>query len=111
MDRAERRRRTRVKVASRVRVLKRAAMLDLPEEQHLKNEKDRQELLRKYESIRAYRIGRCKHMHPFDCGRPRCGVCSRHKRHRISETPQELKAVISQNEWLRELSERRSEAG
>lgn len=111
MDRAERRRRTHVKVASRLRVLKWSGMLDLPRIQVGNCQPGTSEHLTTWEGMKDHLIGRCKNMHPFDCGRPRCGVCSGHKRLRSSDTFQEVSAIVSQNEWLHEIGSDRPDVG
>jgi len=89
MSRAERRRRAFLKVASRVRVLGTTSIPGLLERVGL----DIQPL------------GIYRKQHPLDCGRPRCGVCSGHKRYGHTLTRQERVAYVALAEWQRELDE------
>lgn len=73
MDRAERRRRTERIVRRRIRVMRWSYMDEWATERY---------------------VGRCKKIHPFDCGRPRCGVCSLGKRKWAGKTLQERKAAL-----------------
>lgn len=77
MDRAERRRRTERIVARRKEVMRWSGMLEWADDR---------------------RIGRCKTLHPFDCGRPKCGICSLHKRNWCGRTKQERKAELTLKE-------------
>lgn len=45
-------------------------------------------------------IGRCKHMSPFDCGRPRCGVCGLDKRRWAGKSRQEKQFDLEFNEEI-----------
>ena len=45
------------------------------------------------------RLGRCKCRHPWDCGRTRCGICSRHKRPR-EYSLKEINAIVDFREQL-----------
>lgn len=67
MDRAERRRRTALIVDKRKEVMRWSGMLE-------------------WASDRV--VGRCKFLHPFDCGRAQCGVC-RTSRKWLGKTRQE----------------------
>lgn len=64
MTRAERRTRTETVVARRKRDWLISASHD--------------RLLRRGEAWDSKRAGRSRKLHPFDCGRPRCGICTRH---------------------------------
>lgn len=107
MSRAERRRRTRAVILRRHRVLVWARMLpglpgkrfsEVPSRAGMSDE-DRETLKRR----RAARLlGRCRTLHPFDCGRPRCGICSWYKRSGGDEPRQVLVAKLSFREQLRE---------
>ncbi len=48
-------------------------------------------------------IGRCKKIHPYDCGKTRCGVCSGNKRFRAGPTLQEKLAELTYQEQFNEL--------
>ncbi len=72
MDRQERRRRTARIVARRKEVMRWSGMLEWADDRY---------------------IGRCRNMHPFDCGRPRCGIC-RTSRKWLGKTRQEKKAEL-----------------
>lgn len=54
MDRAERRRRTKNVISRRKEVMRWSGMLE-------------------WATDRV--VGRCRSLHPFDCGQPKCGVC------------------------------------
>ena len=82
MDRAERRRRTENIVTRRTKVMRWSGML-------------------KWADFRY--VGRCKTLHPFDCGRPKCGVCGLLKRRWSGETRQEKKAEMMYQESLLEM--------
>ena len=47
-------------------------------------------------------VGRCRTMAPFDCGRPRCGLCSLIKRKWAGPTRAEMQAYLSFREDLLE---------
>lgn len=70
MDRQERRRRTAKIVDRRKEVMCWSNMLEWVDDRY---------------------IGRCKTLHPLDCGRPRCGVC-RTSRKWLGKTRQEKAA-------------------
>lgn len=46
---------------------------------------------------RGKQVGRCRDRHPFDCGRTRCGICSK-KRDALGETKQEKASRLKQQE-------------
>lgn len=81
MDRKERRRRTARIVDRRKEVMRWDGMLEWADDR---------------------RIGRCKTLHPFDCGRPKCGVCSLHKQKGHERTRQEQKAELALKEGMAE---------
>ena len=101
MNRAERRRRTIVKLHERVRLLKRQA----PSLTQLGIQgRDQPRHTRQLLGYRGspQEIGKCRRKHPFDCGRPRCGVCSWDKRYGRTSSRQERITAISEAEWLAE---------
>jgi len=69
MDRAERRRRTSLIVTRRKEVMRWSEMFDW--------------------ATGPRWIGRCKKLHPFNCGRARCGICKPHKRWKKNHTKAE----------------------
>ena len=73
MDRQERRRRTNRIVARRKEVMRWSDYLKWADKRYL---------------------GRCKTLHPFDCGRPKCGVCGRNKRKWAGKTRPEERAEL-----------------
>ncbi len=83
MDRQERRRRTARIVARRKEVMRWSGMLKWADDRYL---------------------GRCKTLHPLDCGRPRCGVCSLGRK-LSGITRQEEKAKLAQEENMTETTE------
>ncbi len=64
MDKQERRRRTSRVVARRKEVMRWSGMLEWVDDRY---------------------IGRCKSLHPFDCGHPKCGVCRKQKYDRTND--------------------------
>ena len=90
---------------SRIRVLKRSGLLESKSKAESGSietcPKHRAELDREI----AKRVGRCRNLHPLDCGRPRCGVCSPEKRWGRTATPQEGRAEISYAESCQNLLE------
>lgn len=58
---------------------------------------------RRENQVRAF-IGRSKTMHPMDCGKTRCGVCSGYKRFRAGPTRKELLAEFDFYEQIREFN-------
>lgn len=78
MDRAERKRRTANVVARRVKEMRWDGMFEWIDEQY---------------------VGRCRHMSPFDCGRPRCGVCTLLKRRWAGKTRQEKRFDLDEGEF------------
>lgn len=78
MNRAERRRRTEVIITRRMEEIRWSEMFDW---------------------VDSRDIGRCKNMSPFDCGRPRCGVCGRAKRRMAGPTRQEVAVVLKLEEF------------
>lgn len=82
MNRKERRRRTENVVARRKELMRWSGMLEWADSRYL---------------------GRCKTLHPLDCGRPRCGVCTLHKRRWSGETRKERLANLECQEEMGEL--------
>jgi hypothetical protein len=99
MDRAERRRRTTMKLLERVRVLRvlddRLNVVPTPV---VSLRPDSRELLGYRGTLQC--IGMCRSKHPFDCGNPRCGVCSPGRRYGRVPTRQEKHAALAEAEWL-----------
>ena len=81
MNRAERRRRTEVIIARRREEIRWSEMLNW---------------------VNSRYIGRCRNMSPFDCGRPRCGVCGWMKRRIAGATRQEVAVELKHREELSE---------
>lgn len=50
------------------------------------------------EDSRFLKLGRLRKKHPFDCGQPRCGVCSSHKQFGHQDTRQEKRARLKLQE-------------
>ena len=73
MNRAERRRRTEVVVARRIEEMRWTDMFEWIDDRY---------------------IGRCRNRSPFDCGRPRCGVCGWTRKHVL--TRQEKAAKLAE---------------
>ncbi len=81
MDRKDRRRRTARIVNRRKEVMRWFGMLEWADDR---------------------RIGRCKNLHPFDCGRPQCGVCGKYSWR--DKSRQERKAELTLKEGMAEIA-------
>ena len=104
MDRAERRRRT-ARIVKRRRLYADGLLgyIIHPDELGFisTQEYDYDKELRKYQQFFNKVVGRSKVMHPFDCGRTRCGICS-HKRWRLGLTLQEIRAELGFREQIKD---------
>jgi len=80
MDRAERRRRTANVLARRIGQMHWSDFFDWIDDRY---------------------IGRCRLMSPFDCGRPRCGVCQKSRKW-LGITRKERMAELFLREYLDE---------
>lgn len=101
MNRAERRKRT-YKIVNRRKKAMEWGGIAIPPERA--GESFSNETPEKYEKRMKKAEGRCKNMHPFDCGKPNCGVC-RNKRCFLGLTEQEKRAMIDYQEQIDESNE------
>jgi hypothetical protein len=101
MTRAERRRRTALKFIGRVRLLEQSCrdVQWFDPTGHLRRAQKHDSS--KFHASRQL-IGPCRSTHPFDCGRPRCGVCSFYRYVR-PPTRQEQLAALREKEQVREV--------
>ena len=99
MNRAERRRRTAVIVLRRMKCIPIIHPSELAE-LYLKEEYEK-EVEQYYRDLQRW-IGRNRHMHPWDCGRSRCQLCSHTKILKIKTRKEKISDIIL-NEQIKEM--------